>query len=48
MSLGALTAWLIAWRSPRRAERFVLPSAAGLVAGESLAGVLAAFGRMAF
>lgn len=48
MSLGALTAWLIAWRSPRHAERFVLPSAAGLVAGESLAGVLAAFGRMVF
>lgn len=42
MSLGALLAWLLARRAPGLAERFVVVAAAGLVAGESMAGVGAA------
>jgi uncharacterized oligopeptide transporter (OPT) family protein len=47
MSAGALLAWLItAWR-PRFASRFLLAAAAGMVAGEGVAGVLSSFFNMA-
>ncbi|TCD19497.1 OPT family oligopeptide transporter [Pseudomonas sp. IC_126] len=39
MTLGALLAWLFAARWGRLAERFVIVAAAGLVAGESMAGI---------
>lgn len=40
MLLGAALAALAGWRVPRANERFVWPISAGLLAGESLAGVL--------
>ncbi len=46
MTLGALLTALVRWRAPRLAERFALAAAAGLIAGESLAGVGAAFWQM--
>ena len=39
MAFGALLAWLFAARWGNLAERFVIVAAAGLVAGESLAGI---------
>ncbi|MBA1278860.1 OPT/YSL family transporter [Stutzerimonas stutzeri] len=39
MTLGALLAWLFAARWGSLAERFVIVAAAGLVAGESMAGI---------
>ncbi|MCQ4286672.1 OPT/YSL family transporter [Pseudomonas stutzeri] len=39
MSLGAVLAWLFAARWGSLAERFVIVAAAGLVAGESMAGI---------
>jgi uncharacterized oligopeptide transporter (OPT) family protein len=39
MAFGALLAWLFAARCGSLAERFVIVAAAGLVAGESLAGI---------
>jgi len=47
MFLGALVAWIVAMRSERLATRFTIAAAAGLVAGESIAGVGAAFWAMA-
>ncbi|MBH3331769.1 OPT/YSL family transporter [Pseudomonas oryzihabitans] len=46
MTLGALLTALVRWRAPGLAERFALAAAAGLIAGESLAGVGAAFWQM--
>ncbi|OMG64514.1 peptide transporter [Stutzerimonas balearica] len=46
MSLGALLAWLLAVRSRQLAERFVIVAAAGLVAGESIAGIAASLWQM--
>lgn len=46
MTLGALLTALVRWRAPELAERFALAAAAGLIAGESLAGVGAAFWQM--
>ncbi|MCA9261525.1 MAG: OPT/YSL family transporter, partial [Planctomycetales bacterium] len=40
--LGAAAAWAATTAAPERARRFTLPIAAGLVAGESLAGVSSA------
>ncbi len=40
--VGALLAWLFARRSPQRAQRYSVPIASGLIAGESLIGVLLA------
>lgn len=48
MTLGALLTALVRWRAPNIAERFALAAAAGLIAGESLAGVGAAFWQMFF
>lgn len=39
MAFGALLAWLVASRWRSLAERFVIVAAAGLVAGESMAGI---------
>jgi len=40
--LGALAAWALGRRDPRRAALYVIPVASGLIAGESLTGVLVA------
>lgn len=42
MFLGALIAWVYSRRRPESAERYVIPVASGLIAGESLLGVLVA------
>jgi uncharacterized oligopeptide transporter (OPT) family protein len=42
MFAGALLAWLLARRVPATAKRFVVPVASGLIAGESLMGVVVA------
>jgi uncharacterized oligopeptide transporter (OPT) family protein len=42
MFLGALVAELLRRRSPKSAERYVVPVASGFIAGESLVGVLVA------
>ncbi|MCG6873489.1 MAG: OPT/YSL family transporter [Betaproteobacteria bacterium] len=47
MFLGALIAWVFAVRWPRLAARFGIAAAAGLIAGESIAGVAAALWSMA-
>ena len=39
MAAGAMLAWLIGLRWPRLTEQFAVTAAAGLVAGESMAGV---------
>jgi uncharacterized oligopeptide transporter (OPT) family protein len=39
MASGAVLAWLVGLRWPRLTERFAVTTAAGLVAGESIAGV---------
>jgi len=48
MFIGALLAYLVARLSPSWAERFLIAAAAGLVAGESLAGVAGAMQRLLF
>jgi uncharacterized oligopeptide transporter (OPT) family protein len=40
--LGALLAWVFQRQSGRRAEKYVIPVASGLIAGESLVAVLIA------
>ncbi len=40
--IGALLAWGFAAARPREAERFVVPVASGVIAGESIVGVIAA------
>jgi uncharacterized oligopeptide transporter (OPT) family protein len=40
--IGALLGWLWNRRRPQQAERFMVPVASGVIAGESLAGVLVA------
>jgi len=47
MFVGALIAWLFAVRWERLAARFSIAAAAGLIAGESIAGVAAALWSMA-
>jgi len=47
MFLGAAIAWAMLARNARFANRFVLAAAAGLIAGESIVGVGAAFWEMA-
>lgn len=42
MFLGALVAWIMQRRRPETASRYVVPVASGLIAGESLMGVLVA------
>jgi uncharacterized oligopeptide transporter (OPT) family protein len=39
---GAVAAWLYARIDSRQAERFVVPIASGLIAGESIVGVVVA------
>ncbi|TWI56697.1 putative oligopeptide transporter (OPT) family protein [Pseudomonas duriflava] len=46
MALGAILAWLFSLRWPALAERFVIATAAGLVAGESITGVGASFWQL--
>jgi uncharacterized oligopeptide transporter (OPT) family protein len=46
MALGAVITWLIGLRRPQLEARFAVAVAAGLVAGESMAGVGASFWRM--
>jgi len=48
MFIGALLAYVIGRLSPSWAERFLIAAAAGLVAGESLAGVAGAMQRLLF
>jgi uncharacterized oligopeptide transporter (OPT) family protein len=40
--VGALVAWAFGLRSQRQAGRFVIPVASGLIAGESISGVVVA------
>jgi uncharacterized oligopeptide transporter (OPT) family protein len=40
--LGAAAAWAFSRAAPRQAERFVIPLSSGLIAGESIVGVLVA------
>jgi uncharacterized oligopeptide transporter (OPT) family protein len=40
--LGALGAWAFARVNKRQADRFVIPISSGLIAGESIVGVIAA------
>ena len=40
--IGAVLSWLWNRRRPEQAERFMVPVASGVIAGESLAGVLVA------
>jgi uncharacterized oligopeptide transporter (OPT) family protein len=40
--LGALSAWGFAAARPKEAERFVVPVASGVIAGESIVGVIVA------
>lgn len=40
--LGAAAAWIFSRTAPRQAERFVIPLSSGLIAGESIVGVLVA------
>jgi uncharacterized oligopeptide transporter (OPT) family protein len=47
MFFGAALAWALLARNARFANRFVLAAAAGLIAGESIVGVGAAFWDMA-
>lgn len=42
MFLGALLAWLLARSKPAVAERFVIPVSSGLIAGESILGIVVA------
>jgi uncharacterized oligopeptide transporter (OPT) family protein len=42
MFLGALLAWLFQRRAPALAQRYVVPVSSGLIAGESLMGVVIA------
>jgi uncharacterized oligopeptide transporter (OPT) family protein len=42
MFLGAVVAWGFARLSPKQAERFVVPISSGLIAGESIIGVIVA------
>ncbi len=41
-ALGAVLAWIYQRLDPRQAERFVIPISSGLIAGESIVGVLVA------
>ncbi len=40
--LGALAAWVFGRLEPRQAERFVVPISSGLIAGESIVGIVVA------
>jgi uncharacterized oligopeptide transporter (OPT) family protein len=42
MFLGALIAWIFKKASPKQGERFTIPIASGLIAGESIMGVVVA------
>jgi uncharacterized oligopeptide transporter (OPT) family protein len=43
MFVGALTAWILAKKARELAESYTIPVASGLIAGESLMGVIIAF-----
>lgn len=47
MACGAFLAWLFTARLPNLASRFVIAAAAGLIAGESIAGVATSLWQMA-
>jgi uncharacterized oligopeptide transporter (OPT) family protein len=40
--IGAVAAWIFGLRSKTQAERLVIPISSGLIAGESIAGVVVA------
>jgi uncharacterized oligopeptide transporter (OPT) family protein len=48
MGLGAIAAWMWTRRDAVKAEKYVVPLASGLIAGESLVGVAITFLGIAF
>jgi uncharacterized oligopeptide transporter (OPT) family protein len=42
MFLGALAAWILLKKSPSASDRYTVPLASGVIAGESLMGIVTA------